>query len=278
MNYYSILGVDKTATPEEIKKSYRKLASQHHPDKGGNTAMFQQIQEAYAVLSDPPKRKQYDFSQNATFTQFTDQFNDSFNQNPFNQRTNPFGNFEDLFSAFTANMNRNTRAVFRTSIEISLIDSYQGAEKTLELATHEGTKIIQITVPIGVKNGENIRYDKVINDASLIIDYRIRPDFKFERNGNDLYCHARINVLDLIVGTSIEFTTINGKTLNILIKERTQPHSQIKLAGYGMPIRDTKMYGDQYLLLKPYIPDNISPDIVDAIVRTRDTNNKQEEK
>mgnify|MGYP003347404913 CR=1 FL=1 len=93
---------------------------------------------------------------------------------------------------------------------------------------------------------------------------------RFDRKGHDLYCNHSINVLDLIAGTNFNFKTINGKELNVNIKPGTQPYVNVRLSGYGMPIINSGSYGDQYLLLKPYIPDNIDKDIIDSILRSRD--------
>jgi DnaJ-class molecular chaperone len=95
------------------------------------------------------------------------------------------------------------------------------------------------------------------------------PDLRFERRGHDLFCNHSIDVLDLIVGTNIEFNTISGKKLNVTIKAKTQPFMQVKLAGQGMPVPNSNLYGDQYVLLKPYISDNIDSEIVDTILRNR---------
>jgi DnaJ-class molecular chaperone len=92
------------------------------------------------------------------------------------------------------------------------------------------------------------------------------PDLKFDRNGDDLYCNLPISVLDLIVGTKIKFTSIAGKTIEVTIPPNTQPSQHIRLSSLGMPIKNApNLYGDQILLLKPYIPDNIHNDIIEAI-------------
>jgi len=262
MDHYAVLGVAKNATPDEIKKAYRKLASQHHPDKGGDTAKFQQIQEAYAILSDPEKKAQYDnpmppgiqgfpgggFRMNVNGLDINDIFGQMFN--------NQFGH-------------RPQRQVYRTQVIVSLLEAFTGTNKILELNTNSEKKVIDIKVPKGVNSGDQLRYDNVIEGASLLIEFNVMPDLRFERRGTDLYCNHSIDVLDLIVGTSIEFNTISGKKLNVNIKPKTQPFMQIKLAGQGMPIPNSNQYGDQYILLKPFISDNISSEIVDTILRNR---------
>jgi len=260
MDHYSVLGVSKTATPDEIKKAYRKLASQHHPDKGGDTAKFQQLQEAYAVLSDPDRRAQYDNPQPQGFPPgfgFNNgvNINDIFGQMFGGMHVDPFG--------------RSQRQVLRTQFNVSLKDAYTGTNQMLQLHTQQGPKAINVTIPPGVKSGDQMRYDGVIDNAILLVEFNLLPDLKYDRRGNDLYSNQSISVLDLISGTSFEFTTISGKTVNVHVKAKTQPFMQLKLPGHGMPLNGTNQYGDQLILIKPFIPDNIHNDIVDAILRHR---------
>lgn len=265
MDHYSVLGVTKTATPDEIKKAYRKLASQHHPDKGGDTAKFQQIQEAYAVLSDPEKKAQYDNPQPQGFP------------NGFNVNMNmgPGMNLNDLFGQMFNNPNhpfgqqRNQRQVMRTQLRISLLDAYNGGSQILKLNTHQGQKVLDIEIPKGVHSGQQVRLDNVFPGATLLVEFVIMPHLTYEREGDNLYSNHSINVLDLIVGTKFDFMTISNRVLSVNVPPKTQPFMQLKLTGQGMPIPNTGHYGDQLILLKPYIPDNISQDIVDSILRNR---------
>lgn len=260
MDHYATLGVTKTATPDEIKKAYRKLASQHHPDKGGDTNKFQEIQTAYDTLSDPQKRQMYDNPQPQGFpgAGFT------WNVNGQNVDIN------DIFGQmFGQTMRRQQRPLYRTQINILLSEAFNGSEKIVELSTHTGKKVLNISIPVGVKQGDQLRYDHIIDNGTLVVEFNILPDLKYDRKGNDLYCNQSVSVLDLIAGSSFEFQTLSGKTLNVQIRPKTQPFMQIKLPGYGMPISNSGHYGDQYILLKPYIPDNISDEIVDAILRNR---------
>ncbi len=113
--------------------------------------------------------------------------------------------------------------------------------------------------------GEQLSYHNLIADASLIVQFVVQKELKFERAGHDLHSEVPISVLDLIIGTTVEFTTLAGKKLEVIIKPFTQPNQHIRLGGYGMPISNTGGYGDQILLLKPYVPDNISQEIIDSI-------------
>jgi len=259
MDHYSTLGVSKTATPDEIKKSYRKLASQHHPDKGGDKAKFQDIQAAYDTLSNTEKRQQYDnpmpqgFHQQGGMPQgfehiFSQMFGGGNPFNPFGQQRQP-----------------PQQQVFRTTINISLEQAFNGGEQLLKLQTPTNVHAVTIQIPKGIQNGNQMRIDNVLDGASLVVDFRIEPHLKYDRQGNDLVCNHSISVLDLIIGTSFEFTTLSGKTLEVTVKPRTQPYIQLKLSGQGMPIYNTNGYGDQIILLKPFIPDIIDETVINSI-------------
>lgn len=265
-DHYQTLGVAKNATQSDIKKAYRRLAAIHHPDKGGDTAMFQKVQAAYETLSDPQKRQEYD------------------NPNPFGQMGgNPFGpggmpggfhfsmngfDMGDIFGQMFGghgprHSGRPQQPSYRTVVFITLDESYNGAEKILELQTQNGLHTAKINVPKGVDNGQSMRYDNLIPDGILIVEFRIQPDPRFERQGPTLFTSVDISVLDLIVGTTIKFKTISGKTLDVTVKSNSQPNSKLRISGEGMPFNNG--YGDQYILLNPIIPAIIDARIVDAI-------------
>lgn len=269
MDHYNTLGIQRDATQDEIKKAYRKLAAQHHPDKGGDTATFQKIQVAYDTLSDVEKRKQYDhpnmFTRNNDhdFAGAFGMFNDHFDPREifahiFGQKGNPFGTH-----------NTHHQQIFRTSLSVTLEDAYHGKKQILQTQTPMGQKIITIDVPKGIADNSQIRYDNVIEGVILLIEFRVVSNLKFERRGNDLYSNQPISVLDLIVGTKINFTSISGKSFEVIVPPRTQPFMQLKIAGQGMPVTGTDIYGDQILLLKPFMPDNISAEIVRTINETK---------
>jgi curved DNA-binding protein len=260
MDYYSTLGVPRNASQEEIKKAYRKLAMTHHPDRGGNPTEFQKLNDAYEVLSDISKRQQYDNP--AARNPFMGQ---QFEQNNFD-----IGDlFNQIFGGRHGQAGVNQKQIFRTQVAISLMDVYNGKEHALQLSTSTGVKVVNVKVPLGINHGDQVRYENVLDSGTLIIVFHIMPDLRFDRNGNDLYCNLPISVLDLIIGTKVKFTSIAGKTIEVTIPPNTQPSQQIRLPKLGMPIKNlANAYGDQILLLKPYLPDNISNDIIESIHRS----------
>lgn len=262
MNYYNILGVPREASQEDIKNSYRKLAMKHHPDRGGDQQKFTEIQQAYDTLSDPQKRQQYDnpmpqgfgggpggFHFNVNSGGINDIFAQMFGGDPFNQ----------------FHQKRNIHQTYRTQVQITLEDSYNGSAQSLKLQLPTGVKVLTIEIPKGIDNGNQLRYDNVIDNGTLIIEFLILPNLTYERRGCDLYANYPISVLDLISGTNFDFKTISGKTLNVSVKPRTQPFMQLKIPGQGMPKNNSGQYGDQIILLKPYIPDIIDNTIIEAI-------------
>lgn len=270
MDHYATLGVAKSATPEEIKKAYRKLASQHHPDKGGDTAMFQKIEEAYRTLCDPEKRAQYDNPHQG----FRDFNFTGFGGGPdmFSGDMDPRDIFSHIFGQRNGNPftnQRNQRQVFRTTVTVSLQDAYNGSSQILKIQTPTGQKVINIDVPKGLQEHPQVKYDNVIDNGTLLVEFRILPDLKFERRLNDLYCNQPVSILDLIVGSTVNFVTISGKEFEVRIPPKTQPYMQLRIPGQGMPIQGTSQFGDQILLLKPYMPDTIDDEITQSILRSK---------
>lgn len=265
MDYYHTLGVNHTTDAKGIKNAYRKLASKHHPDKGGDQEEFKKIQKAYETLSDPQKKAEYD------------------NPSPFGGQ-NPFGGnpFEDIFGDIFGQRRQQQRQphrpMFRTQLNITLRQAYTGDTQTLELNTPQGKKVVNVNIPRGVQSGQQTKYDNLVQpNSSLVIDFHVMNDSWFERHGNHLMCGHNISVLDLIVGTTFNFTTISGKVMKVKVASGTQPNTQIKLSGQGMPISDRRgptvnsgQFGDQIILLKGIIPDTIEQGVIDAITKYKD--------
>lgn len=261
MDHYTTLGVNKNASPEEIKKAYRKMAGIHHPDKGGDTGAFQNIQTAYDTLSDPNKKQQYD--------QPTP-------QGGFNFNTQGFGggvDINDMFAQMFGQQRGHPPGIqqFRTTIWVSLDQVYSGGEQTLQLQGPNGTTVVRVQIPKGVESGATIRYNNVVPGGILLVEFRVHNHIKYERQGNNLHSIHRINVLDLIVGTSFDFITLDGKTLQISVNAKTQPDSTLRIPSKGLPIPNgpANSYGDQLILLKPFLPDMIDNQITDSILLSR---------
>jgi DnaJ-class molecular chaperone len=248
MDYYSILNISKTASVDEIKKAYKSLALKTHPDRnGGDDIQFKKVQEAYDVLSDPAKKQQYD--------------NPFSNHQPFNIHGM---DAESFFNQVFGARPQNQKQTFRTSVTVSLVDAYKGSSHVLQLSTPFGNKVINISVPPGIETGDSIRYDNIIENAILLVQFVVLPDLRFDRRASDLYSNHSISVLDLIVGTKFKFVTIDQRTLEVKVAPKTQPYTQLKIPKAGMPNKNNE-FGDQIILLQTYMPDNISQEIIDSI-------------
>lgn len=260
MDHYNTLGVAKNSTPDEIKKAYRRMAAIHHPDKGGDTAEFQKIQQAYETLSDPQKKQEYD-NPNQGFH--------GFSGGGFNFHHNGGVDINDIigqmFGGGGFGRQNPFQQTYKTTIWVSLEQVYNGGEQMLQMQGPNGVQVVKIEIPKGVENGSQLRYDNLIPNGILLVEFRVHVHQKYERHGAHLQCTQRISVLDLIIGTSFSFTTISGKTFEVDVKPGTQPDSTLRIAGQGLPANSG--YGDQLILIKPFIPDKIDKRITDSILQ-----------
>jgi curved DNA-binding protein len=236
-DYYEILGVPKSATQEEIKKAYRKLASQHHPDRGGDTKKFQELQAAYDTISDPEKRAQYDNPQ--------PQFN--------NHNGMPPG-FEDIISqmfgagaGFDGFFGRRPQPARNRTLnlqaQISLEDAYHGKDLVANVRLPSGRdQTLEVKIPPGIKDGVTLRLAGMGDDSvsniprgDIHLTVNILPHKLFTRDNDDLVMDIGVNCFDAILGKKIEFNTIDGKTLETTVPAGIQPGQTLNVHGYGMP-------------------------------------------
>ena len=258
-DYYSTLGVPRTAAADEIKRAYRKLASQHHPDKGGNTEQFQKIQEAYATLSDDAKRAKYD------------------NPRPqfggFQQGGGPF-DFNTIFDMFGTRFQQqhqqpNQARHARMSLWITLADVATAGKKTVSVATHHGTSTIEIEIPPNIQDGDTVQYGRIApGGLDLLVTFRVQPDPRWRREGANLYTDHRVSIWDLITGAEISIFDVLGNELLMGIPPRTQPGTQLRLKGRGFAQKHAPQ-GDIFVRMTAYIPDEISESIIEEIVRQK---------
>jgi curved DNA-binding protein len=279
IDYYKILGVDKNATQEEIKKAYRKLARKHHPDLNPNDrnakANFQQINEANEVLSDPEKRKKYD--QYGKDWQHAGQFEQA-QQNrrqPQGSYRNRYeetefdGDFSDFFESLFGGRARTGRGRqvkyrgedYRAELNLSLTDAYETHKQTL---TVNGSNI-RITIPAGIENGQTIKIaghgGPGINggpNGDLYITFIIANHPRFKRLGNDIVMKAELDLYTAVLGGEITLETLKGK-VKLKIKPETQNGTKVKLKGKGFPVyKKEGQFGDLYVTYSIVIPTNLT--------------------
>lgn len=249
-DYYSVLGVSKTASESEIKKAYRKLASQHHPDRGGDAGKFKEIQEAYDALSNASKRAEYDNPQGF-----------------YSQRHN----FDDILDQYFTQFNmRSQMQNSRINLWISLEDVARGGPRLITVNTGAGSMPIEIDIPQGIHDGEAVRYPKLIRNLDLVVGFRVNPHPEWKRDGLDIWCEKPLNFWELITGTEIPVQDLLGRSVSLKVPARTKPGSSLRLKGRGLQ-RPGHNPGDIFVRIRATMPEDIPDQIVD-ILRKQDIN------
>jgi len=257
-DYYNTLGVSKQANADEIKKAYRKLASQHHPDKGGDTQKFQEIEEAYRTLSDPEKRQHYDNPQPQFGGGVPPGFEDIFNA----FGNNPFG---DMFGARRAQPVRNRTLNLQTYI--TLEDAFHGKELIANIQLPSGRdQMLEVKIPAGIRDGTVLRLSGMGDDSipnvprgDIHLSVHVNQHPVFQRSNDDLLMTLQLNCLEAIVGTTQRFDTIDGKTLEMNIPPGTQHGQVMSVQGHGMPnMSDNRMRGRLLLNVSLSVPKNLT--------------------
>jgi len=249
-NPYQTLGVDRNATADEIKRAYRRLASQHHPDKGGDKNRFQEIQAAYDALTNPRP----------------DNFQNT--QNPFGHVNGGAFNFDHIFNIFGARFqqpHQRMQQQARMSLWITLKDAAQGGNRSITVGTAQGTQVLEIEIPQGINDGDSVQYPGIgPAGMDLIINFRIHPDAQWTRQGLDLVTDQTLDIWDLLLGTELQVRDILGHTLSVNIAAGTQPGTLMRLRGRGITARSGQV-GDLLIRVQARIPTDVSQDLLNQI-------------
>jgi curved DNA-binding protein len=279
LDYYKILGIEKAATPQDIKKAYRRLARKYHPDLNPNDKdakkNFQQINEANEVLSDPVKRKKYD--QYGKDWQHAEEFEKAKQykeQSSYSQGERYSGAQSDMgFSDFFESMfggvpgsGRSRQVKYRgedlnAELHLDLHDAYKTRKQMLKV----NGKNIRITIPAGIENEQTIKITghggQGINggpNGDLYITFSIANLPNIKRFGNDLFTSVNLDVYTAVLGGDITIDTLNGK-VKLKVKPETQSGSKIKLKGKGFPVyKNEGHFGDLYVTYSIKIPTNLT--------------------
>ncbi len=274
-DYYKILGVAEGASADEIKKAYRNLAKKFHPDAHPNDKKaeerFKEISEAYAVLGDESKRKQYDqmrkFGGHFPGFDFS-QYRNSGGRSSTSYHFDDF-NIGDIFSQF---FNSGVRSTPFSDVEENL-DLHAELQVPFEVALLGGRQMITIdgerrrklavTIPAGIEDGKKIRLSGQGRTSSfqqrtgdLIVTVRVQPHLQFRRQGLDVYYDAAINLVQAALGSTIQVPTAYGSTVEIKIPAGTQNEKLFKLKGLG--VKSSQAVGDYYVRILVQIPTTLS--------------------
>lgn len=299
-DYYRILEVSKDASPQEIKKAYRKLALKYHPDqnKGDKSAeaKFKEISEAYAVLGDPEKKKNYDmfgsegfqnrFSQEDIFRGFD--FGSIFKEFGFGgsgRGTNPFSQFFSGMGGNGQHQYNHTESPFgscggggcnsRTQnakgsdliyeLSISLEDLVQTKDKVISYQLNGRQETVSVKIPAGISDGKKLRLrgkghpsPSGGSPGDLYIKINVMDHPIFRRNNNDLYSKHEIKFSEAVIGTELEIPTIDQKLLKLKIPPGTQNNARFRMKSYGLPRSKGNGRGDAYAEISIEVPTKLS--------------------
>ncbi|HIC91188.1 MAG TPA: J domain-containing protein [Syntrophaceae bacterium] len=292
-DYYEVLGVKRDATTEEIKRAYRKLALKYHPDrtKGDRAAeeKFKEINEAYAVLSDPEKRKQYDaFGSTEFHRRFTQE--DIFRDFDFGSLFREFGLGEDIFNRIfggsrakrgyrTCGPQFNMGDMFgfgpRTQrvkkgadllyeLPITLNDVATGAEKVISFMRGGKTERISVKIPPGITTGKKLKIPgkgeegRGLECGDLYVQVKVLDHPLFKRDGNNLYIRKEVKLTEAILGTTIQVPTLEGKNLDVKVPPGIQSRTKMRVKGHGLPSFRGGGQGDLFVEVVVKIPKQIT--------------------
>ena len=301
-DYYSILGVAEKASADDIKKAYRRLAREHHPDRNPDRPdaedRFKEIQEAYSVLGDAEKRQRYDAmrrspfgygregfgagnggrqhrSPDGSFMHFDDTTGGGF-QDVFGGGAG--GGFGDIFSRFFGGAEAPGRQArprggapgrdIHTSLRLTFAQALKGGKTEITLPTGEQ---VRLDVPRGVEDGFKIRLRGRGNKGptgtrgNLLVTFEVEPDPRFTRDGNDLHTRTEASVFEAMVGAKRSVTTAYGKRIRITIPPGTQPGEKLRLRDQG--VQTDSGTGDMFVEIVVRIPRDLTPEQQNEVAR-----------
>lgn len=301
-DYYSVLGLNKDATQDEIKKAYRKLAKKYHPDANPNNKKaeekFKEVNEAYEVLGDPDKRKKYDAFGSST------NFQDGFDFDPssygfgnnvrYEYKANVGGDYSDFFKSFFGEEGFDLGSIFggfgnqqrrksypakggdvESIIEILPEEGFAGIEKSVSIRTRTGDRSLSFKIPKGVKNGEKIRLkgqgEPGTNggpNGDLYLTVKFKKSGKFEIEGKDLSTTLDVMPWDAALGGEKPVDTLDGRIL-IKIPPGIQTDSKIRVVGKGY-IDRSGLRGDLYIKIRIVNPKVINSEVKKLYEKLRD--------
>lgn len=297
-DYYKTLGVDRKATQDEIKKTFRKLAMKYHPDQNKDNKQaeekFKEINEAYEVLSDPKKRERYD-QLGSSYAQWQQRGGNpgNFNWNEWyggqgaqGTQVNPedfgdiFGGFSDFFRVIFGGMPASGRPQYQQAarpgasrvnrqpanleqkVQITLEEAYHGTQRILQVDDRR----IEVKIPAGARNGTKVRVagagpaSGYGQKADIYLVIEVLPNNRYSVNGSDLTTEVKIDLFTAVLGGTVTVPTLSGN-VSLTIPPGTQPGQKFRLSGRGMPIlKSANTFGNLYAQVKVEIPKKLTDD------------------
>jgi curved DNA-binding protein len=254
-DYYNILGIERSASEDQIKTAYRKLASKYHPDRGGDTKKFQEIQEAYDTLKDPEKKQAYDNIGHMP------------NSNPFEEIFKNFNIFTDFPDAINFFKHQSKNKNINLSVTITLEDAFNGRGALYNVKFPSGREqIIEVKIPKGIPDNSTLRIYGIGDDSipniprgDIFFTVNILPHEKFKRLNDDLEMIIKINCFEAILGKQVEIETIEKKSLIVNIPPGAQHNQTFSISDHGM-FNTNSSRGRLLLKLNITIPTNLTED------------------
>jgi curved DNA-binding protein len=304
-DYYKVLEVDRKASDTEIKKAFRKKAMDHHPDRNKDNPKaeekFKKVNEAYAVLSDKDKKKQYDrfgakgfrqkFSQDDIFRGFN--MEDAYRNfsghsgggpggagEPFQGNFDQFADpFREMFGGRPPRGNPQQRPTNGKDIEQEMVldfeESIRGSEKILNLKRNGKLESNNVKIPPGIEDGKKLRltgkgYPSPFGGKSgdILLKIKVKDHPIFKREGQNIILDKEISLTEAILGTTIEAPTLEGDK-NVKIPPGSQNNSKLRLKGLG--VLGKHGLGDQYINIEVKIPQNLTEEQINLFKQLKET-------
>ncbi len=293
-DYYATLGVERGASADEIKKAYRKLAMDYHPDRNPGDASaeerFKDVSEAYAVLSDPNKRKQFDsfgsdrFGEKFSTEDILGDFDLDDILSQFGMKSSGWGGFSfrrggggqpggmggagSIFDMFGGGGQRQPSAPAPTGanaevpIEISFYEAMHGSERQLQVRIDGQQRDLTVRIPAGIRSGKKLRvkgkgHRGPGGNGDLMLTVQVATDEHFERDGDDLHTSAKVQASDLLLGGTATVETLAGER-RLKVKSGTASGTRLRIRGAGAPVLgNADKHGDLYVRLEVVPPESL---------------------
>jgi len=283
MTHYITLGVAEDATADDIKRTYRRLASQHHPDRGGDTARFQEIQAAYDVLGDPQRRAQYDQQRRTTTGGFRFNFNgqditghpgveEIFRNFGFQYGSDPFGPFRQ------PSQPRRNRDL-QVEITVPLVSTLEDQTKVLSVQTTNGHReTVEVRIPRGILGHSTMKYPELGDNffgnlprGDLYVNVHVEPDPQFEISGLHLITKLDVDCVTAMGGGDVTVTGLDGRIFSVTVPAGAQNGTGYRIAEQGLWQMNTLTRGHLIAKINITVPQNLNEDQLALVNQLRQT-------